>query len=156
MEGKTIRIHQWLIIKLLFVSFSFGVDVCIKHLKNPFPEPYLTYTLRHTIERAFLQAEVRLSCTENAQEVEVVVLELKDDPIGFSPFQRVNVYQLSLSFNLKFKEEEKNYSVKVSYSLPSGAEGDRSRRFAINDALNIIYPKLLEDLIRRYKHADKF
>jgi len=154
-EGKTIRIHQAIILKLLLVSFSFGTDVCIS-LKNPFPEPYLTYALRNTIERVFLQAGVKLSCKEDAQKVEVDVLELKENPVGFSPFQRANIYELGLSFNLRFKDEEKNYSLRVSHSLPSGAEGDRGRRFAIDDALNIIYPKLLEDLMRRYKHADKF
>ena len=155
MEGKTIRIQQGLILKLLLLSISFGAEVCIKQLNNPFPEPYLTHALRNTVERAFLQAGAKLGCKEGTQEVNVAVLELKENPAGISPSQRVNVYELNLSFRLKFKDEEKNYGAKVSYSLPSGAEGDIGRRFAIDDALNIIYPKLLEDLRRRYKHVDK-
>ena len=129
--------------------------MCIKPVENPFPDSYLDYSLRRTVERAFLQAGVSLSCKEGAEEVEVQVVEFKDVPAGLSPFQRVNVYSLKLTFSVKLEDGEKTYSTSVSYSLPSGAEGDNPRRFAVDDALNIIYPELIYNLSRRYANANK-
>ncbi|WP_448587649.1 hypothetical protein [Thermocrinis sp.] len=136
-------------------SLSFGAEVCIKNIDNPFPEGYLTYAVRRTVEQAFLQAGAKLACKQGSEDVSVVISEFKDIPVGLSPFQRVNAYNLRLSFVIKQRGEEKNYGTTVSYSLPSGAEGDTRRRFAIDDALSIIYLRLVEDLSRRYRDVHK-
>uniref|UniRef100_A0A7C5WXX5 Uncharacterized protein n=1 Tax=Thermocrinis ruber TaxID=75906 RepID=A0A7C5WXX5_9AQUI len=147
MEGKAIS--KGLILGLVLFQTAIGREVCISELKNPYPDDYLDYALRRTVERAFLQAGERLRCGEGSEKVTVEVLEYKDIPTGLSPFQRVNSYNLFLSFELKTQGKSYKYSVAVPYFLPSGGQGDLPKRSALEDALGIVYNKLIEDLIRR-------
>jgi len=146
-EGKAIS--KGLILGLVLFQTAIGREVCISELKNPYPDDYLDYALRRTVERAFLQAGERLRCGEGSEKVTVEVLEYKDIPTGLSPFQRVNSYNLFLSFELKTQGKSYKYSVAVPYFLPSGGQGDLPKRSALEDALGIVYNKLIEDLIRR-------
>jgi hypothetical protein len=146
-ESKAI--FKGLILGLVLFQTAFGKEVCLSELKNPYPDDYLDYALRRTVERAFLQVGERLRCGEGSEKVTVEVLEYKNIPTGLSPFQRVNSYNLFLSFELKTQSKSYKYSVAVPYFLPSGGQGDLPRRSALEDALGIIYPKLIEDLIRR-------
>ncbi|MCI4458438.1 MAG: hypothetical protein JHC21_02330 [Thermocrinis sp.] len=147
MESKAIL--KGLILGLVLFQTAIGREVCLSELKNPYPDDYLDYALRRTVERAFLQAGERLGCGEGSEKVTVEVLEYKDIPTGLSPYQRVNSYNLLLSFELKTQSRSYKYSVTVPYFLPSGGEGDLRKRSALEDALGIIYPRLIEDLIRR-------
>jgi len=146
-EGKAI--FKGLILGLILFKTVIGGEVCLSELKNSYPDDYLDYALRRTVERAFLQAGERLRCGEGSEKVTVEVLEYKDIPTGLSPFQRVNSYNLFLSFELKTQGKSYKYSVAVPYFLPSGGQGDLPKRSALEDALGIIYPRLIEDLIRR-------
>ena len=147
MEGKAIL--KGLILGLVLFQTAIGGEVCLSELKNPYPDDYLDYALRRTVERAFLQAGEKLRCGEGSEKVTVEVLEYKDIPTGLSPYQRVNSYNLFLSFELKTQSKSYKYSVAVPYFLPSGGQGDLPKRSALEDALGIIYPRLIEDLIRR-------
>ncbi len=147
MEGKAI--FKGLILGLVLFQTAIGKEVCLNELKNPYPDDYLDYALRRTVESAFLQAGEKLRCGEGSEKVSVEVLEYKDVPTGLSPFQRVNSYNLFLSFELKTQSKSYKYSVAVPYFLPSGGQGDLPKRSALEDALGIIYPRLIEDLIRR-------
>ena len=147
MESKAI--FKGLILGLVFFQTAIGREVCLSELKNPYPDYYLDYALRRTVERAFLQAGERLRCGEGSEKVIVEVLEYKDISTGLSPFQRVNSYNLLLSFELKTQGKSYKYSVAVPYFLPSGGQGDLPKRSALEDALGIIYPRLIEDLSRR-------
>ena len=147
MEGKAI--FKGLILGLVLFQTAIGREVCLSELKNPYPDDYLDYALRRTVERAFLQAGERLWCGEGSEKVTVEVLEYKDIPTGLSPYQRVNSYNLFLSFELKTQGKSYKYSVVVPYFLPSGGQGDIPKRSALEDALGIVYNKLIEDLIRR-------
>jgi hypothetical protein len=146
-EGKAIL--KGLILGLVLFQTAIGGEVCLSELKNPYPDGYLDYALRRTVERALLQAGERLRCGEASEKVSVEVLEYKDVPTGLSPFQRVNSYNLFLSFELRTQDKSYKYSVAVPYFLPSGGQGDIPKRSALEDALGIIYPRLIEDLIRR-------
>jgi hypothetical protein len=146
-EGKAI--FKGLILGLALFQTAFGKEVCLSELKNSYPDDYLDYALRRTVERAFFQAGERLRCGEGSEKVSVEVLEYKEVPTGLSPFQRVNSYNLLLSFELKTQGKSYKYSVTVPYFLPFGGEGDIPKRSALEDALGIIYPKLIEDLSRR-------
>jgi len=146
-ESKAI--FKGLILGLVFFQTAIGREVCLSELKNPYPDYYLDYALRRTVERAFLQAGERLRCGEGSEKVIVEVLEYKDISTGLSPFQRVNSYNLLLSFELKTQGKSYKYSVAVPYFLPSGGQGDLPKRSALEDALGIIYPRLIEDLSRR-------
>jgi hypothetical protein len=146
-EGKAIS--KGLILGLVLFQTAIGGEVCLSELKNSYPDNYLDYALRRTVERAFLQVGERLRCGEASEKVIVEVLEYKDIPTGLSPFQRVNSYNLFLSFELKTQDKSYRYSVAVPYFLPSGGQGDMPKRSALEDALGIIYPRLIEDLIRR-------
>jgi len=146
-EGKAIL--KGLIFGLFFFQTAIGGEVCLNELKNPYSDDYLDYALRRTVERAFLQAGERLRCGEGSEKVTVEVLEYKEVPTGLSPFQRVNSYNLLLSFELKIQGKSYKYGVAVPYFLPSGGQGDLPKRSALEDALGIIYPRLMEDLIRR-------
>lgn len=147
MESKAIL--KSLIFGLVLFQTAFGREVCLSELKNPYPDAYLDYALRRTVERAFLQAGEKLRCGEGSEKVSVEVLEYKDVPTGLSPYQRVNSYNLLLSFELKTQDKSYKYSVVVPYFLPSGGQGDLPKRSALEDALGIIYTRLIEDLIRR-------
>jgi hypothetical protein len=146
-EGKAI--FKGLILGLILFKTAIGGEVCLSELKNSYPDDYLDYALRRTVERAFLQAGEKLRCGEGSEKVTVEVLEYKDVPTGLSPYQRVNSYNLFLSFELKTQDKSYKYSVVVPYFLPSGGQGDVPKRSALEDALGIIYPRLIEDLIRR-------
>jgi hypothetical protein len=146
-ESKAIL--KGLILGLVLFQTAIGGEVCLSELKNPYPDDYLDYALRRTVERAFLQAGEKLRCGEGSEKVTVEVLEYKDIPTGLSPFQRVNSYNLLLSFEIKTRSKSYKYSVTVPYFLPSGGRGDLPKRSALEDALGIIYPRLIEDLIRR-------
>jgi hypothetical protein len=146
-EGKAIL--KGLSLGLGLLQTAIGGEVCLSELKNPYPDDYLDYALRRTVERAFLQAGEKLRCGNGSEKVSVEVLEYKDIPTGLSPFQRVNSYNLFLSFELKTQGKSYKYSVAVPYFLPSGGQGDLPKRSALEDALGIIYNKLIEDLIRR-------
>jgi hypothetical protein len=142
-------ILKGLILGLVLFQTAIGREVCISELKNPYPDDYLDYALRRTVERAFLQAGEQLRCGEGSEKVTVEVLEYKHIPTGLSPFQRVNSYNLFLSFELKTPVKSYKYSVAVPYFLLSGRQVDLPKRSALEDALGIIYPRLIEDLIRR-------
>jgi hypothetical protein len=146
-EGKAIL--KGLILGFVLFQNAIGKEVCLSELKNPYPDDYLDYALRRTVERAFLQAGEKLRCGEASEKVSVEVLEYKDIPTGLSPFQRVNSYNLFLSFEIKTQDKSYRYSVAVPYFLPSGGQGDIPKRSALEDTLGIIYPRLIEDLIRR-------
>jgi hypothetical protein len=146
-EGKAIS--KGLILGLVLFQTAIGGEVCLSELKNPYPDAYLDYALRRTVERAFLQAGEKLRCGEGSEKVSVEVLEYKDVPTGLSPYQRVNSYNLLLSFEIKTQSKSYRYSVAVPYFLPSGGQGDLPKRSALEDALGIIYPRLIEDLSRR-------
>jgi hypothetical protein len=146
-EGKAVL--KGLILGLVLFQTAMGREVCLGELKNPYPDDYLDYALRRTVERAFLQVGERLRCGEGSEKVSVKVLEYKDVPTGLSPYQRVNSYNLLLSFELKTQDKSYKYSVVVPYFLPSGGQGDVPKRSALEDALGIIYPRLIEDLSRR-------
>jgi hypothetical protein len=146
-ESKAI--FKGLILGLVLFQTAMGREVCLNELKNPYPDDYLDYALRRTVERAFLQVGERLRCGEGSEKVSVKVLEYKDIPTGLSPYQRVNSYNLLLSFELKTQSKSYKYSVVVPYFLPSGGQGDVPKRSALEDALGIIYPRLIEDLSRR-------
>ncbi len=147
MESKAIL--KGLILGSVLFQTAIGGEVCFSELKNPYPDDYLDYALKRTVERAFLQAGEKLRCGEGSEKVSVEVLEYKDVPTGLSPFQRVNSYNLFLSFELKTQSKSHKYSVAVPYFLPSGGQGDLPKRSALEDALGIIYPRLIEDIIRR-------
>lgn len=147
MEGKALL--KGLILGLVLFQPAIGKEVCLSELKNPYPDDYLDYALRRTVERAFLQVGERLRCGESSEKVTVEVLEYKDIPTGLSPFQRINSYNLLLSFELKTQSKSYKYSITVPYFLPSGGRGDLPKRSALEDALGIIYPRLIEDLSRR-------
>jgi hypothetical protein len=147
MEGKAIL--KGLILGFVLFQTAFGKEVCLSELKNPYPDDYLDYALRRTVEMAFLQAGERLRCGEGSEKVTVEVLEYKEIPTGLSPFQRVNSYNLLLSFELKTQGKSYKYNVAVPYFLPSGGQEDLPKRSALEDALGIIYPRLIEDLSRR-------
>jgi len=146
-EGKAIL--KGLILGLVLFQTAIGGEVCLSELKNPYPDDYLDYALRRTVERAFLQAGEKLRCGEGSEKVSLEVLKYKDVPTGLSPYQRINSYNLLLSFELKTQNKSYKYSVVVPYFLPSGGQGDVPKRSALEDALGIIYPRLIEDLSRR-------
>jgi hypothetical protein len=74
-ESKAIL--KSLILVLVLFQTAFGKEVCLSELKNPYPDDYLDYALRRTVERAFLQVGERLRCGEGSEKVTVEVLEYK-------------------------------------------------------------------------------
>ncbi|ADC89999.1 hypothetical protein Thal_1368 [Thermocrinis albus DSM 14484] len=130
------------------ISCAFGAAFCIK-TETTYPDPYLYQTVLRTVERAVLESGESLSCGEGSQPMRVSVLEFQDIPVGYSPFQRVNAYTLKLTLLLETKDMKRAFSAVTTYSLPDGSRGDLPRRSALDSLMTIIYPDILNSLIRR-------
>ena len=134
----------------MLISVAFSLEFCVKPVENPYDEPYLNYAFRKNLESAILESGGRVACTNKAININPIVKEFKETPISYSPFQRVNAYSLALVLGIKDPRREKEFSVSVPYSLPTGSLGDLPRRQAIDDAFGIIYIQLVEHFKRRY------
>lgn len=137
-----------LLFVLLGIAFSFADDFCIKEVENPYPESYLSYAFRKSIERAILESGHSIKCKEGAKKVEPKVEFIRETPIAYTPQQRVSAYNLEVRMALVVDGSKKSFSVLVPYSQPEGGVGDLPRRGAIEDALKIMYVDIL-DFIRR-------
>ncbi len=129
---------------LLLLSFSFSADFCLKAVENPYPEPYISYVFRKSLERAILETGNRLSCREGSKTIEPQVELLKETPIAFTPQQRVSAYNLEVRISLTVGKTKRAFSTTVPYSQPAGSLGDLPKRGAIEDAFGIIYIDMLE------------
>lgn len=136
---------MWFITFLMF-GLSFALDACIRSVDNPYQDPYLDYLLVKTLEKALQESGRKLSCDKDAQDFYLKVTRLKEEPTAYTPFKRVNAYNLTLSLELRSGDKSKTYSRTINYFLPSGAYGNLPKRKALEDLLNIIYLDLLQDL----------
>ncbi|MDW8095742.1 MAG: hypothetical protein RMI51_02960 [Aquificaceae bacterium] len=134
---------------LLFLSQVYAKDYCLKRVENPYPEPYLGYLLRKRTERAILESGHRLRCQMDSQELSVAVESFKETPIGYTPQQRVNAYNLEIKVRFATEREVRVFSAVVSYTQLEGGLADLPRRSAIEDAMNIIYTDMLNFFSRR-------
>ncbi|MCS6956856.1 MAG: hypothetical protein RMK75_00140 [Aquificaceae bacterium] len=131
-----------------FLSLALSKDFCVGNIQNPYPDPYVEYVFRKTLERALLESGHRIKCTPEAEKITPSVDLIKETPIAYTPQQRVSAYNLEIRVSLTLKEK-RVFSALVSYSLPDGSLGDLPRRSAIQDAFNIIYTEMLQFLGRR-------
>ncbi len=131
-------------------SLAFSSEVCIKHVENPYPEPYLNIALRKILERALLSSGKSLGCSQDAKELKVFVKEFKEEPLAYTPLQRVSTYNLRLSISLVDGVSERTYTQSISYPQPTGALGNMPRREAIDTIMGIIYLDILRDMRRRF------
>ncbi|MFN3976342.1 MAG: hypothetical protein ACK4LT_04680 [Aquificaceae bacterium] len=135
---------------LFFIPlFALSEDFCIEEVQNPYPESYINYVYRKSVERALLESGHGISCKEDAKRVKARVELLKETPIAYTPTQRVSAYNMELRLSLSVGGENKTFSVIVPYSQPEGGLGDLPRRQAIEDAFRIIYLDILEFIKRR-------
>jgi hypothetical protein len=139
-----------LIIYLSFVSLTFSAVFCIKPVENPYRDPYINYRLQKNLEDAVLESGHKVSCKEHTFTIVPIIKELKETPVGYTSYQRVSAYNLTLSVALKDGKEEKDFSFTVTYSLPTGSLGDLPRRKAIDNILDIIYIEFVQYFKRRY------
>ncbi len=141
---------MWLAFLLLLTlnSLVLSGDFCIRGVENDTNEPYLSYALLRTVEKAILESGGRLNCRGKAEEVSVRVVRFEEKPISYTPRQRVNSYNLYLTFEVRVGERKFSLSGVVPYSLPSGGLGDIPRRKAIDDLLDKIYWNILQNLRR--------
>ena len=135
---------------ILSMGIAFSSAFCIKSVENPYRDPYINYALRKKLEDAILESGNTLDCKEDAIVILPIVKELKETPIAYSPYQRVNAYNLTLKVAIKDGKEERDFSFTVPYNLPTGGLGDLPRRKAIDDILGIIYIELVQYFKRRY------
>lgn len=132
------------ILIVLFFSLSFATDFCLKEIENPYPEPYLNFAFRKNLEKAILETGNRLSCHRGSVEIIPKVELVKENPIAYTPQQRVSAYNLELKVSLNTEQKSQSFSVVVPYSQPEGGPGDLPRRSAIEEAFGIIYIEMLE------------
>jgi len=126
----------------------FSKELCIKEVENDTNEPYLSYALLKTLEKAILESGGSLGCSEDSTGVYVRITNFKETPIAYTPAQRVSSYNLSVSFSVRVGEHSFSLGGTVPYSLPSGGFGDIPRRKAIDDLLDKIYWNLLQNFRR--------
>ncbi|EDP75257.1 hypothetical protein [Hydrogenivirga sp. 128-5-R1-1] len=137
-----------LIVLLIATLTAFSQELCIKEVENDTNEPYLSYALLRTIEKAILESGWKLGCKKGSTEVYVRITSFKETPIAYTPAQRVSSYNLSVSFSVRVGERSFSLAGTVPYSLPSGGLGDIPRRRAIDDLLDKIYWNLLQNFRR--------
>ncbi|MGB9873716.1 MAG: hypothetical protein ACPLRS_01960 [Hydrogenobacter sp.] len=135
---------------ILSVSLTFSSVFCIKSVENPYKDPYVNYALRKKLEDAILESGHTLSCKEDAIIIVPVIKEFRETPTAYSPYQRVNAYNLTLTVAIKDGKEERDFSFTVPYNLPTGGLGDLPKRKAIDDIFSIIYIELVQYFKRRY------
>ncbi len=143
------------LLTLICLSYANGKEFCIKDVRNEFNEPYLSYALIRTVERAVIEMGGVLDCDESSVPVLIKVESFRETPIAYTPDQRVSSYILSLGIRIRVDKRDFSLRGTVPYSLPSGAFGDIPRRKAIDDLLDKIYLKLLENLKGGMEDADK-
>ncbi len=144
----------FLVIHALIVGLSFGQKLCLEEVKGIGEDPYVEYSLRKTVEKAFLESGYLLSCEEKSLRAVVRVIHFGEVPIAYTPKQRISSYNLTLRFEIKINGRILIAGGSVPYSIPFGGYGDIPRRKAVDDLLDKIYLDLLRE-IRRLKNADK-
>ena len=142
-------------IVLFLIAFltAYGKEVCPK-VENDTEEPYLSYALLRTLEKALLELGYSPVCREGREIVFLKVINFEEKPIAITPEQRVSSYLLTVSLSLKVKDEEEKITSSVPYRLPYGGLGDIPRREAVDDLVDKIYTIILKSL-RRLEDADK-
>lgn len=138
-----------LILLLLLFSFAFSEVLCIKELVNPYPEPYVDYIFRKTVEKAILESGNSIDCGEGSKDVRLEVEKIRENPIAYTSQQRVSAYSMELALKVSIEDKQKSFFVAVPYSQPTGSIGDLPRRGAIEDAFKILYLNILEFIKRR-------
>lgn len=138
---------MWWLIPFLLLNFSFSQTLCIRDVENETNEPYLSYALLKTMEKAILESGYSLKCPEG-EVVKVRVVEFRENPIAYTPSQRVSSYNLTLRIDVEIGKKRFSVGGTVPYSLPSGSLGDIPRRKAIDDLLDKIYLEILENVRR--------
>lgn len=139
---------MFLLLLFLF-SFAFSESLCIKELIDPYQESYIRYAFIKNVERAILESGNNISCDEGSKEVRLQVDLLKENPIAYTPQQRVSAYNMELRLSIAIGDKKRSFSVSVPYSQPTGSIGDLQKRAAIEDAFGIIYLDILEFFKRR-------
>ncbi len=139
---------------LLLLSLAYAGSFCIKEVENETNEPYLSYALLRTLEKAVLEVGGDISCSGDFREIRVKVRSFRELPIAYTPQHRVSSYNLSLSVEIQVEGSSFVLSGTVPYTLPSGGLGDIPRRSAVDDLVDKIYLDLIKNL-RRFEDADK-
>ncbi len=145
---------MWRLIFSFIITPALAGVFCIEKVENDTNEPYLSYALLKMAERAILESGGELSCEVSSKRVRVRVIDFREIPLAYSPSQRVNSYNLYLSFEVSVGGSSFSVGGSVPYSLPTGSLGDVPRRKAIDDLVDKIYFEVLKNF-RRLEDADK-
>lgn len=136
----------------MIVSLGMGKNVCIKEIQNGFGDAFLSIELSRALERAILESGLGIACP--GREISLKVEEFKLLPMGISPSQRANFYELRLVFRLKSQELEREVMIRKSFFQESGSVADLPMREAILDAIKLGMFDIIQ-FTRRVKDADK-
>ncbi len=139
---------MWVLILLLLISDAFGKEICLNLTKSTAEDPYVTHRVYNQLKNLFLETGFKLSCTENAEKVNVTV-SYSEIPISISSRQRVSSYM----FYLKIHLNDKVFSSSVPYSV-NASYGEIPRKKAVEESFGRIKLNLLEYLLELRKYAD--
>jgi hypothetical protein len=140
---------------LLTFSLAFGDVFCIRLERDPYRDPYLSFAVLRTVERAVIESGHSINCEGGHRDLRVKVVSFREVPIAYTPEQRVSAYNLLLTISLRVWGKEFRLGGAVPYSLPTGGLGDVPRRKAIDDLLDKLYLNILERLRGGERDADK-
>lgn len=138
---------MWAIIFFLFISITFGKDVCLKLSNDSGEDSYITQRIYYLLKTTLLEAGYRLSCSEKAQNI-YVSISYTERPISLSQKQRVSTYILNLSLRVNDREFYSSIPYSVNPSL-----GELPRRRAAEELFGRIKLNILEYFIELKKHA---
>jgi len=131
------------VILAFLAAVAFSRSFCIEEVENSTADPYITYSLQRTVEKAFLENGYELSCEGNPHKVRIRISSFEETPIAYTPAQRVSSYNLILRAEVRINGKSISIGGAVPYTLPSGGYGDLPRRKAVDDLLDKIYLDLL-------------
>ena len=119
---------------------------CVEIEGDRYRDPYLSYALLRTVERAVVESGHTLHCGEGSKTLRVEILSFGEKPIAYTPQQRVSTYSLDVRVRLSTEGESFTVFTSVPYAIPGGSEGDIPRRRAIDDLLDKLYLNILKNL----------
>ncbi|MEN3034424.1 MAG: hypothetical protein ABDH18_05500 [Aquificaceae bacterium] len=137
---------------IFLVSLISAKEICIREIQNPYDSSFLSIELLKALERAVVESGFKIECP--GRDLSAKVEEFRLLPIGLSPNQRTNFYELRLTFRLKSQEFEKEIRLRKGFFQESGSLLDLPVKQALVDVIRLGTFDIIE-FIRRVEDVNK-
>jgi len=114
------------VILAFLAAVAFSRSFCIEEVENSTADPYITYSLQRTVEKAFLENGYELSCEGNPHKVRIRISSFEETPIAYTPAQRVSSYNLILRAEVRINGKSISIGGAVRFRMLISVESSRS------------------------------